>query len=57
MAEQVAQLQAQELALFAGLRQVVQPPVMIDVGAHHGVTLAPFLEAGWQVSRLREVEE
>ncbi|MCX8139908.1 MAG: FkbM family methyltransferase [Gemmataceae bacterium] len=57
MAEQVAQLQAQELALFAGLRQVVQPPVMIDVGAHHGVTLAPFLEAGWQVFAFEPVEE
>jgi hypothetical protein len=46
MADSVAQLQAQELAVFTVMRQVVQPAVMIDVGAHHGMTLAPFLEAG-----------
>jgi FkbM family methyltransferase len=57
MADQVAQLQAQELALFSVLRQVVQPTVMIDVGAHHGVTLTPFLEAGWQVFAFEPVAE
>jgi FkbM family methyltransferase len=57
MADSVAQLQAQELAVFTVMRQVVQPAVMIDVGAHHGMTLAPFLEAGWHVFAFEPVEE
>ncbi len=47
--EDVQSLQAAELALLEQLREAIPTRVMIDVGAHHGHTLAPFLEAGWQV--------
>ena len=36
------------LALHASLRWD-RPGVMVDVGAHHGRTLRPFAEDGWQV--------
>lgn len=56
MAEPVAELQAVELALLELLRESVRPAVMIDVGAHHGLTCEPFLKAGWQVFAFEPIE-
>src|SRR5262249_45665141 len=47
--EPVAHLQATELDLFRLLGERLPTRRMIDVGAHHGCTLEPFLNAGWDV--------
>ncbi|MCS7271809.1 MAG: FkbM family methyltransferase, partial [Gemmataceae bacterium] len=56
MPEHVAELQAEEIHLLRLIREMVTPTVMIDVGAHHGTTCAPFLEAGWQVYAFEPIE-
>lgn len=35
--------------VHAAFRRIGKPGTMIDVGAHHGSALAPFVEDGWQV--------
>jgi FkbM family methyltransferase len=47
--EPVADLQAAELRAFEMLGAHLAVRRMIDVGAHHGSTLEPFLRAGWDV--------
>lgn len=37
------------LIIFDLLKNSPQPGLMIDVGAHHGSSLAPFAEIGWQI--------
>jgi FkbM family methyltransferase len=49
MAQDVAQLQVEELALLQWLSEMVEPRVLVDVGAHQGRMCEPFLTAGWQV--------
>src|SRR5262245_50730536 len=48
-ADAVAELQATELRVERALVARLRARCMIDVGAHHGSTLAPFLRAGWRV--------
>jgi FkbM family methyltransferase len=48
-AEAVAELQREELFLFRVLARLLDTRIMVDVGAHRGTTLEPFLAAGWQV--------
>ncbi len=52
----VADLQWVENVLNRLLLDLVRTRCMIDVGAHVGTTLAPFLEAGWQVFAFEPVE-
>jgi FkbM family methyltransferase len=52
----VARLQWVENALFLLLSRELPTRCMIDVGAHHGLTLEPFLEAGWRVDAFEPVE-
>lgn len=49
MASAVADLQSEEINLHRLLARRIPTRIMIDVGAHHGTTLAPFAEAGWSV--------
>jgi FkbM family methyltransferase len=55
-AEQVAALQADELRMFESLTDGIATRSMIDVGAHHGATLVPFLNAGWRVWAFEPIE-
>jgi|GEM_PF-6548953 len=48
MSETVDQLQWIENALHQILLQGIAEHVMIDVGAHHGTSIEPFLNAGWR---------
>jgi FkbM family methyltransferase len=47
--EAVAALQSVEITIFNRLSHRLTTRCMIDVGAHHGSTLLPFLQAGWRV--------
>jgi FkbM family methyltransferase len=47
--DSISQLQAGELQVEALLAARLHTRYMIDVGAHHGSTLLPFLNAGWRV--------
>jgi FkbM family methyltransferase len=47
--EPVAELQRVEQAIERTLVGLMPVGVMIEVGAHHGSTLGPFLAAGWRV--------
>jgi FkbM family methyltransferase len=55
-ADHLAQLQAAELRAFQALTRHLPTRTMIDVGAHHGSTLGPFLEAGWRVWAFEPIE-
>jgi FkbM family methyltransferase len=55
-ADPVSELQAAEIAVFRLLGGRLENHCMIDVGAHHGSTLLPFLEAGWRVYAFEPVE-
>jgi FkbM family methyltransferase len=52
----VARLQSAEIDVFGLLAEHLQTRCMIDVGAHHGSTLLPFLHAGWRVFAFEPVE-
>jgi FkbM family methyltransferase len=49
VADPLVGLQWLELALLRLLSSMISCRYMIDVGAHHGHTLQPFLEVGWHV--------
>jgi FkbM family methyltransferase len=52
----VAGLQWVEIALSRLLSTLVPTKCMIDVGAHHGTSLEPFLRAGWNVHAFEPIE-
>ena len=52
----VVSLQWVEFALSRLLCALVPTRCMIDVGAHHGTSLAPFLHAGWNVHAFEPIE-
>ncbi len=52
----VADLQWVEIALSRLLTSLVPTRHMIDVGAHYGTTLEPFLNAGWTVDAFEPLE-
>src|SRR5262245_3812325 len=52
----VAGLQAEELALSRLLAGLIDTRCMLDVGAHHGTALEPYLDAGWQVIAFEPLE-
>src|ERR1035438_9071027 len=52
----VASLQWVEIALSRLLSALVPTQCMIDVGAHHGTSLEPFLHAGWNVYAFEPIE-
>jgi FkbM family methyltransferase len=54
--EQVSELQSTEIRIFQLMSQRIDTRFMIDVGAHHGATLLPFLEAGWDVVAFEPIE-
>jgi FkbM family methyltransferase len=54
--EHVAELQAAEIRVFRALAERVPTRTLIDVGAHHGTALVPFLEAGWRVWAFEPIE-
>lgn len=54
--DDVAQLQARELSFSRWLAELIGVRRMIDVGAHQGATLAPFLQAGWDVIAFEPIE-
>jgi FkbM family methyltransferase len=56
LTDHVARLQAAELHAFRALAGRIPVRIMIDVGAHHGSTLWPFLEAGWRVWAFEPLE-
>src|SRR5262245_22069244 len=58
MAEEhpVAALQAEEITLARLLAGLIDSRFLIDVGAHHGTALEPFLDAGWQVLAFEPIE-
>ena len=45
----VSELQAEEGELYRLLAETVTTRCLVDVGAHHGTALRPFLSAGWHV--------
>jgi carbamoyltransferase len=53
----VEAVQIEELLLCYFLSEKVKVKHMIDVGAHHGFTLEPFLLAGWTVDAFEPVEQ
>src|SRR5262249_19786173 len=53
----VTHLQWVENALHRLLRDGIRTRWMIDVGAHHGTSLEPFLRAGWHTVAFEPVEE
>ncbi|MBV9122861.1 MAG: FkbM family methyltransferase [Planctomycetes bacterium] len=53
----VANLQSLEIGWFRLFSQRLSPACLLDVGAHHGFTLLPFLEAGWRVWAFEPVDE
>jgi glycosyltransferase involved in cell wall biosynthesis len=55
-AKSVADLQWVEICLSRLLSRLVPTNCMIDVGAHHGTALAPFLHAGWKVHAFEPIE-
>jgi FkbM family methyltransferase len=54
--EPVADLQAVEGAYYRLLAERIPTRHMVDVGAHHGTALRPFLETGWLVHAFEPVE-
>jgi FkbM family methyltransferase len=48
-ADLVSELQAEEGELYRLLAESVATRCLVDVGAHHGTALRPFLSAGWHV--------
>ena len=52
----VTGIQAEEIWLFRALCGRIDARVMVDVGAHHGTTLEPFLRAGFEVHAFEPVE-
>jgi FkbM family methyltransferase len=54
--DHVGTLQAAEIDLFRLLGEHLNTRFMIDVGAHHGTTLAPFLQADWKVLAFEPME-
>jgi FkbM family methyltransferase len=54
--EPVSELQAEEGALYRLLAKSVSTKCLIDVGAHHGTALRPFLQAGWRVHAFEPIE-
>lgn len=46
--DSVSNLQAEEIRLHRLIAASIAAGVMIDVGAHHGEMMMPFLEAGWK---------
>jgi FkbM family methyltransferase len=52
----VASLQWIEIALSRLLSGLAPTRHMIDVGAHHGTSLEPFLHAGWKVDAFEPIE-
>src|SRR5262245_58772544 len=54
--EPVAELQALELTVERVLCSHMQSGIMVDVGAHHGSTIEPFLTAGWRVHAFEPLE-
>jgi len=51
------EFQALETILHGFLLRELRVPCMIDVGAHHGTSLEPFLRAGWRVTAFEPVED
>jgi FkbM family methyltransferase len=51
----VVSLQWVELALLRLLSSIISCRRMIDVGAHHGHSLQPFLELGWRVTAFEPI--
>src|SRR5207245_2024611 len=56
-ADTLSALQSAEIQLFGQLVHRLQTRCMIDVGAHHGSTLLPFLTAGWRVYAFEPIAE
>ena len=56
MATSVETIQSDEIKLFNFISDLIRTKVMIDVGAHHGNTLAPFLQNEWKVYAFEPVE-
>jgi FkbM family methyltransferase len=52
----LAGLQWVENALSRLLSNLVPTMCMIDVGAHHGTSLEPFLDAGWSIYAFEPIE-
>ena len=55
-ASQIQQLQASELRLFELFAGAIHNRCMIDVGAHQGDTLQPFVNMGWRVDAFEPIE-
>jgi FkbM family methyltransferase len=53
----IMELQSKENRLFSFLSGRIRCKHMIDVGAHHGSVLEPFLLAGWKVDAFEPVKE
>jgi FkbM family methyltransferase len=53
---QIQQLQSLELQLFELFASAIENHRMIDVGAHQGDTLDPFVSAGWTVDAFEPIE-
>jgi len=53
---QIQQLQSLELQLFELFASAIDNHRMIDVGAHQGDTLEPFVSAGWTVDAFEPIE-
>jgi FkbM family methyltransferase len=56
MATSVETIQSDEIKLFNFISNLIRTKIMIDVGAHHGNTLAPFLKNEWEVYAFEPVE-
>ena len=56
MANSVETIQSDEIKLFDFISHLIRHKIMIDVGAHHGNTLAPFLKNDWKVYAFEPVE-
>jgi FkbM family methyltransferase len=54
--EPVSELQAEEGELYRLLADAVATRTLVDVGAHHGTALRPFLHAGWHVHAFEPIE-
>jgi FkbM family methyltransferase len=53
----IARLQWVEIALSRVFCALVPTRCMIDVGAHHGTSLEPFLHGGWEVVAFEPIED
>jgi len=52
----IEKIQSDETKLFGLLSKLIQNKQMIDVGAHQGDTLKPFLVNGWKVHAFEPIE-